>query len=213
MYLKPHYNFLEIGCGRGKICIFHSKNGGRAKGVDYSTAAIALAQRKARELAVNPSFHVLPFSAIVEKNCTYDRILASEFIEHISQSEGEQFFKIVYAALKPQGKLLIYTMPNTLQRKFGYPIVKILAFFRGISLPKQQEDTLSEHYLKYHLNEQSYFKLRKSVQSAGFGKFVIGYDFNAEIGKTKFRRFFWGLIKQSPLRHIFLTDLFLLAEK
>jgi len=211
--LQPKHSYLEIGCGRGEICIFHSLTGGNAKGVDYSSAAIALAQRKALELGAKPLFDVSSFSEINGSDYSYDRILASEFIEHISQLEGEQFLRMAYATLKPGGKLLIYTMPNTLQRKYGYPIIRMFARIRGISLPKRQEDTLSEHYLKYHLNEQNYFQLKKSARFAGFNNFVVGYDWYPDGKRARWKCIAWTIVNNTPLRHIFLANLFLLAEK
>jgi cyclopropane fatty-acyl-phospholipid synthase-like methyltransferase len=211
--LQPAHVYLEIGCGRGEVCIYHSLNGGSAKGVDYSRDAIALAQSKAIELGAMATFCVSSFSELNMPDNTYDRILASEFIEHISLSEGADFLGRVYAMLKPEGKLLVYTMPNTLQRKYGYPLIRLYARLRGVILPEKQEDTISEHYLKYHLNEQNYFKLKKLAVAAGFKKFELCYDWSPTNQSTIFRRFAWSAINLTPLKHIFLAHLVLLAEK
>jgi len=115
--------------------------------------------------------------------------------------------------LKPQGKLLVFTAPNTLQRRYGYPIQRILAALRGRYLPKQQLDTISEHYKLYHLNEQSYFSLRKFAKQAGFDKFEIGYDVDEIVDRSKLKRMLRKVIQATPLRHIFMGNLYLLAEK
>lgn len=211
--LENHHILLEYGCGRGEICIFHTKNGGKATGVDYSSDAIELAQKKAADLNISVNFLVSSFSEFPIKENSYDRILASEFIEHISKGEGADFLKIARQALKPGGKLLIFTFPNTIQRKFGYPILRIAYFIFGKNLPKTQPDTTSEHYKLYHLNEQNFFALRNSALKAGFTKFKIGYDIPYSKESGIFKNAIKKIIHHSVLRHIFFSNLYLLAEK
>ena len=211
--LKSEHRYLEIGCGRGEICIWHGLNGGNAKGIDFSTDAINLAKLKAEKLNSPAVFLEASFSELLEPNNYYDRILASEFIEHISKNEGQNFFRVAYATLKPGGLLLIYTMPNTLQRRYGYPIYRLWCILKGKRLPKKQDDTLSEHYKLYHLNEQNYFQLRRSAIDAGFSNFIIGYDNEGTKNKSYLKQLILNFIAVTPLRHLFLSNLYMLAEK
>lgn len=211
--LQSKHKLLEIGCGRGEVCIFHALKGGVAKGVDYSADAINLAREKAASLNVQIEFVESSFDGLRDPPETYDRILASEFIEHISAEEGKKFFKIAFSMLKPGGKLLVFTMPNTLQRRYGYPIQRVWAALHGKRLPKQQDDTTSEHYKFYHLNEQNYFSLKRFARQAGFKKFVIGYDGEGDHSQSKSKRLIRNIIKFTPFRHILLCNLYLLAEK
>jgi 2-polyprenyl-3-methyl-5-hydroxy-6-metoxy-1,4-benzoquinol methylase len=211
--LQPKHKLLEIGCGRGEVCILHVLRGGAAKGVDYSADAINLAREKAASLNVQVEFLESSFDGLRETSETYDRILASEFIEHISADEGAMFFQAAFSMLKPGGKLLVYTMPNTLQRRYGYPIQRLWAALHGKRLPKLQDDTTSEHYKLFHLNEQNYFSLRKFANQAGFIRFVVGYDGGTDLGQSKSKRLIRRIIKLTPLRHILLCNLYLLAEK
>lgn len=216
LQLKPEHNFLEFGCGRGEICIFHVMQGGKAKGIDFSQDAIELAKKKAEFLGIHKkvTFIVSSFMDLKDHENLYDRILASEFIEHISKDEGEEFFKLAYRLLKSGGKLLVFTHPNTLYRRYGYPIVRIVNLLRGRRLPRVMDDTTSEHYRLYHLNEQNYFSLIGLVRQAGFTKFTVGYD--EEIVDQKIhplKRFLKLIIASTPLRHLFLCNLFVLAEK
>lgn len=211
--LKKSHDYLEYGCGRGEVCIYHSLQGGDAVGVDYSEDAINLAKNKSKELKANVNFFISSFSDFNAGQNRFDRIMASEFIEHISIEEGEKFFKLAYDALKPGGKLLIYTYPNTLQRKYGYPIIRLLSLLRGKVLPKIQEDMLSEHYKLYHLNEQNYFCLYKSAKKNKFSKIKVGYDIKYYESSGVIKRKIKKLIFKSPLRHVFGNHLYLLAEK
>jgi 2-polyprenyl-3-methyl-5-hydroxy-6-metoxy-1,4-benzoquinol methylase len=211
--LLPHHKLLEFGCGRGEVCIYHALQGGEAKGVDFSGDAIKLARDKAASLNAQVDFVETSFDALNELPETYDRILASEFIEHISRQEGELFFKKAFSLLKPGGKLLIYTFPNTLHRRYGYQIRRIWSALHGRIVPKLQDDMLSEHYKLYHLNEQSYFSLNSSAVAAGFNRIVVGYDMGESERKSFFKQMIHWIIVTTPLRHLFFRNLFVLAEK
>ena len=211
--LTSDHNLLEIGCGRGEVCIFHALQGGRAKGVDFSGDVIALAREKATSLGANVDFVESSFDVLDDHKETYDRILASEFIEHISIKEAELFIKIAHSILKNGGKLLVFTFPNTLQRKYGYPIQRFFGKLFGKSLPKIQEDTTSEHYRLYHLNEQNYFSLKALAIAGGFKKIEIGYDVEKTNSNSIIKKSIVNVVNNSILRHIFLCNLYMVAEK
>lgn len=211
--LENNHKLLEVGCGRGEVCMYHVKNGGSAIGVDYSSDAIEIARNKARMLKIAVDFINCSFHEIEEPENSYDRILASEFIEHISREEGIDFLKSAYKILKPGGKLLIFTYPNTLFRKYGYPIYRIFSLLLGRRLPKVMPDTLTEHYRSYHLNEQNFRSLNSMVKIAGFKKYVINYDVDLVNRDSNVKSFIFRLISATPLRHIFFCNLYVLAEK
>ncbi len=213
--LSSEHSLLEIGCGRGEVCIYHALTGGAAKGVDYSSDAINLAKAKASSLGLSVEFVNSSFDQIRDQPDSYDRILASEFIEHISKDEGELFFKSAYSMLKPKGKLLVYTMPNTLFRRYGYPVYRFLNALRGKNLPKVMDDMVSEHYRLYHLNEQSYFTLSSFVKQAGFKKYSVGYDIRkiSDSSEAGIKRLLKSVLSKTPFRHVFLTNLYVVAEK
>ena len=203
--LRVSDKFLEIGCGRGEIVMYHGKNGGYGLGVDFSADAIALAVEKAKQLNINCDFMVTSFEDIPEKE-KFDKILASEFIEHISEYEGLLFIKKCYNLLKENGVLVIYTYPNTLQRKVGYKFIRYKSLFTSNPFPKIQDDMKDEHYKKYHLNEQSYFRLKKLLHRYPFRVIDVFYeDNNANFNpKSKILN---KLFLSTPMKHLFLTGL------
>lgn len=213
LHLAPHHKYLEFGCGRGELCMYHALRGGEATGIDYSADAINLAIKKAESIGVTVEFIVSSFADVkLEKNC-YDRILASEFIEHISAEEGKKFTKIAYDALRPGGRILIFTHPNTIQRKIGYPLIRFFKFSQGVVLPKKQADTLDDHYRLYHLNEQNYFNLKKMMLAFDFKIIDIGYDMSFDNRSGFIKKLILKIIRSTFLRHIFFTNLYVIAEK
>jgi cyclopropane fatty-acyl-phospholipid synthase-like methyltransferase len=200
-------NFLDIGCGRGEMVIYHAITGGKSTGVDFSDEAIKLAKEKARELNADCSFIVSSFEKIDEQN-KFDKIVSIDFIEHISVEEGKAFFTKCYNLLLPGGRLVMYTYPNTIRRKYGYGLIRALSIIKGKPMPKMEPDTVSDHYKQYHLNEQSYFTLKASAENAGFKKVNVQY-FDMSIKDSYLKT----LLINTPFRHLFLKGLTLIADK
>lgn len=205
--LNPGDSFLDIGCGRGELVIHHALNGGESTGVDFSPEAIKLAREKTEELQAECSFIVSSFEDI-DESAKYDKISSIDFIEHISEEEGKLFFKKCYNLLKPGGRLLIYTYPNTIRRRYGYRLIRFLSILKGKPAPKKEPDTVSSHYKQYHLNEQNYYTLRKSALIAGFRKVKVHY-FDESAGESFLKK----LTLNTPLRHLFMKGLTLVADK
>jgi cyclopropane fatty-acyl-phospholipid synthase-like methyltransferase len=198
---------LDIGCGRGEIVILHTLNGGDATGVDFSSEAIKLAQEKAKKLNADCKFIISSFDNI-EEETKYDRIVSNDFIEHISADEGYLFFKKCFNLLKPGGRLVVYTYPNTIRRKYGYKMIRLFSIIKMSPLPKREPDTISQHYKHYHLNEQSYFSLRKMAINGKFRKIRVDY-----IDQSIKESLLKSILIHTPLRHLFSKGLILIAEK
>jgi cyclopropane fatty-acyl-phospholipid synthase-like methyltransferase len=187
--------------------IFHALTGGEATGVDFSEEAIKLAQTKAKELNASCSFQVNSFEKI-DENKKYDKIVSIDFIEHISIAEGKTFFKKCYNLLKKDGRLIVYTYPNTIRRKYGYRLIRLLSIMKRKALPRQEPDTISDHYKQYHLNEQSFFTLKNSAKKAGFKNVKVQY-FDLSIKDSLIK----SVLINTAFRHLFLKGLTLIADK
>lgn len=209
--LKTSDKFLEIGCGRGEIVMYHGKTGGYGLGVDFSEDAIEVAVEKAKQLKIDCKFQVTSFENISEEK-KFDKILASEFIEHISEEESYYFVRKCYNLLNENGIFVIYTYPNTLQRSLGYKIIRLKSLFTSSPLPKIQEDMVDEHYKKYHLNEQNYFKLKKILYKLPFKEIKVFYEDNSVNFNPK-SKILNKLFLSTPLKHLFLTGLTAIAKK
>lgn len=205
--LNPSESFLDIGCGRGELVIHHALAGGKSTGVDFSPEAIKLAKEKADELQAECSFIVSSFENIDETK-KFDKLTSIDFIEHISAEEGNLFFSKCFDLLNPNGRLLVYTYPNTIRRKYGYKLIRFLSILKGRPAPKKESDTVSSHYKQYHLNEQNYYALRNSARRAGFRKVKVLY-FDESAGESFLKRLFLN----TPLRHLFMKGLTLIADK
>lgn len=205
--LNKSDSLLDIGCGRGELVIYHSLNGGNSTGVDFSDEAIKLAREKAQELGTVCTFIISSFENIDEE-VKFDRIVSIDFIEHISVEEGKVFFQKCFNLLNSNGKLIIYTFPNTIRRKYGYKLIRAFSILKRKPLPAKEPDTISDHYKQYHLNEQNYFSLKNSALKAGFNKVKVQY-FDPSTKDSVLK----SILIHTTLRHLFLKGLTLIADK
>lgn len=205
--LNSTVSLLDIGCGRGELVIYHALNGGVSLGVDFSEEAIKIAQSKADELGAHCNFRISSFEKI-EGETKFDRIVSVDFIEHISVKEGRMFFLKCNSLLNPSGRLIVYTYPNTIRRRYGYKLIRFFSFLKLRPQPGKEPDTISEHYKQYHLNEQSYFSLKRSALDAGFSQVNVQY-YDLSVKDSLFK----SLLIDTPLRHLFLKGLVLIADK
>jgi len=205
--LNKSNSLLDIGCGRGEIVIYHALNGGKATGADFSDEAISLASAKAEELQASCSFIVSSFENLDETG-KYDRIIALDFIEHISTDESALFFRKCVSLLNPGGKLLVFTYPNTIRRRYGYTLIRLLSFIKMKPLPARESDTVSEHYRQYHLNEQNYFTLLRQAKNNGCSKVKVDY-YDPTVKESLLKK----VLLKTPARHLFLKGLTLIAQK
>jgi 2-polyprenyl-3-methyl-5-hydroxy-6-metoxy-1,4-benzoquinol methylase len=105
----PGASILDLGCGAGRFVKWLSQKGySRLAGVDRSPEQIM----QARAAAPAAELYELDlFSFLQGKQAQYDLIAALDVIEHMDKAQVLEFLRLVFAALKPGGRLLLQT-PN-----------------------------------------------------------------------------------------------------
>lgn len=103
---------LEMGCGKGRNCIYLSEKGLEMTGFDFSKNAILEAKKRAFQKNINISF--------LEQDATFPWLFCDNTFDvgfdcfastDISSSEGRQFAQAEFLrVLKPKGLLFIYTL-------------------------------------------------------------------------------------------------------
>lgn len=155
---------LDLGCGRGELVLHSALKGALVKGVDYSSAALALAKKiipsRLKDKAV---FEVKDLKRLSEPDDFYDVIFLTDVVEHLYQWELEVLFGILYRILKPEGRVVIHTSPNRLLYDFTLPLFN---FWSGSRKVLQEIRTPYEKLM--HVNEQSVFGLRFLLRKKSF---------------------------------------------
>lgn len=160
--VQPGMSILDIGCGRGEVPIKCSQAGAsRAVGLDYAHVSMESARQNIQEMGLDPTqlrslsltcadAKLLPFN-----DCSFDRVFMLDIVEHLHEWELQHVWEQVWRVLKPEGLLIIHTLPNRWAIHYGYPAARWL--IRG--LPGQALDKRDI----FHVNEQSVTSLARSL--------------------------------------------------
>ncbi len=226
--LSPGMHVLDIGCGRGEVVFYCARLGCQATGVDFSKEVISIANKAMRNLGSNitslVTFILGDITKIQAEPESFDRIFLLDIVEHLHDWQLFSLYKTLYRLLKPDGYLVIHTLPNRW-------IFKSYGFIR-LFLPWLKENPRGEFEKVFHVNEQSCVSLRKSLNECGFYCAVRaeqGFLAQAEWykdtifgdGRDKFYKLLRNpvvkllvnLTSATPLRLFLTNDLYAVAAK
>jgi ubiquinone/menaquinone biosynthesis C-methylase UbiE len=128
--VKARTKVLDIGCGRGEVTFHCAYLGAEAHGINYSAAALQIANSIRAELIDIPTKDVhlyqanacsLPFA-----NRSFDIVFMLDIVEHLYPKELNQTLQEAHRVLKENGKLIVHTMPNIWYYRLGYPFYRFL---------------------------------------------------------------------------------------
>jgi len=103
---------LEVGCASGHLLRVLAADGARAKGIELSEYAAALARRDGLDVTTGS----IEDFARVRHGCA-DILVALEVIEHVSSPRS--FLQQAFRLLRPGGVLLVSTPNYACSRRFG----------------------------------------------------------------------------------------------
>jgi len=96
---------LEVGCGSGGLLAYLVRRGfSHALGVDISAEQIALARRRGVDAEQHDALEFLK-----ARSARFDAIIAVDVLEHFTRDELADLMARIFAALKPNGRLLVQT--------------------------------------------------------------------------------------------------------
>jgi len=167
--IHPGHMVLDVGCGRGEVLIQAARLGATALGVDYSAAGVEIAHGAlaAQRIAMPAAVYRADAKALPFPTASFDRAFLLDLVEHLYPWELERTLAEVRRVLKPGGRCIIHTMPNLCYYRCGYPVYRFVQRLRGEHLPADPRQRFRYH-AAMHVNEQDLFRLRRSLQQAGF---------------------------------------------
>lgn len=222
---------LDAGCGKGELMYFCKRKGYEVFGVDYSKAAVKMSKD-----LLKLKFDNFEESNIVQSDVRsipfpsnyFDVVVSTDLIEHLDDNEAAvAFIDEIYRALKPGGVFYLHTAPNKLyvdyfqtfyQRYVDFALLHIFNLF----LPKKRVDVSMEVRSEYnkivHVNEQTFFSLRKNLKKSKFNKFtvdVIANPFSFNLWKLPFyvASYLFPFSKVFPLNIFLGNHLYFKARK
>jgi ubiquinone/menaquinone biosynthesis C-methylase UbiE len=107
--LEAGQSALDVGCGTGALAIVAKGfvgAGGQVTGVDPSPEMVARATRKAVKAGVDVRFDVGTIEALPFPDGTYDTVLSSLMLHHLTQEGRQKGIEEIARVVKPGGRFL-----------------------------------------------------------------------------------------------------------
>lgn len=133
---KPGERILDIGCGVGTFAYRCARAGAHSIGIDYSTESIKAARALSAKYGAgeNSGFVVADCKAVPFGDLYFDKIIAADFIEHITDEDKSKMLGEIKRLLKPGGIAVIFT-PNGVREKIGGIYGKLRHALFGKKIP------------------------------------------------------------------------------
>ena len=111
---------LDAGCGVGTFAFHCARHNLFSIGIDYSLESVKMATVLCDRFGVRDKAKFIVGNSLdfPFKDGYFDKIIAADFIEHITRQEKRRFLKEAHRALKPGGKMVVFT-PNGTREKIG----------------------------------------------------------------------------------------------
>jgi len=179
---------LDVGFGRGELVIQPAMRGAEAWGIDYSAAAVAIAEGALSDAAPDTRarmhFAEMDVTSLRFPDGFFDVVFMMDVVEHLYPHELRAALTEVRRVMRRGGTLVLHTSPNRVFERFVYPTLSrhVNGWFLAAAKYFGRRDTLfnemmlptgpgfphGEYERAMHINEQSAGGLRRSLARAGF---------------------------------------------
>jgi ubiquinone/menaquinone biosynthesis C-methylase UbiE len=192
--IEPGTKVLDIGCGRGEMVFFAALGGAEAVGIDYSKDAIGLAnlakKKQSKTIQANTKFLLMDAKKLAFADSYFDLVILTDVVEHLYPKELDLTFKEIKRVLKNKGKVIIHTAPNKtfidyFYKFYCYPVSTIIVLvwrlLTGKKYPNiaKTSDLRTDSHAIMHINEPTYFSLRKYFKKYNFTGKIISTNVTA----------------------------------
>lgn len=165
--VQPGMSVLDIGCGRGEVMLkCRSRGAASVIGIDYATVPLRVAHDnlEAMGLHVNSDRSTIGLDradvkALPFADEAFDRIFMLDVVEHLYEWELQMVWREVQRLLKPDGLLIIHTLPNRWAMDYGYRMIN--------SVIPGLPTTVADKRDIFHVNEQSVISMARSLRRGG----------------------------------------------
>jgi demethylmenaquinone methyltransferase/2-methoxy-6-polyprenyl-1,4-benzoquinol methylase len=108
--IKPGDNVLEVGCGTGTLTLAAKRKAGpsgKVCGIDIIPGMIERSRQKAARAGLDVDFGPGSIEAIPFPDNTFDAVMCSFMIFHMSDEVRRRGIAEIHRVLKPEGRLLV----------------------------------------------------------------------------------------------------------
>ena len=112
-----HGHALDLGCGTGTHSIYLARHGFTVVGVDFSSKAIDLARRKARQAGINVDFQFGDVTQLAHLHGPFDISLDVGCFHGLSEAERKRYVENLAHLTRPGSVFLLWAVEE--QSHFG----------------------------------------------------------------------------------------------
>lgn len=208
--LQPGEAVLDLGTGRGELLVAAVQRGAsRAVGVEYSSAAVALAQQTLDRAALAGQAQVIHADAreLPVPDASFDLVTLLDVVEHLADDELTAALREARRALRPGGRIFVHTFPTRTLYEVTYRLQRASRPGRRELWPKNPRNQLER---TMHINEQSLRSLRSALRTAGFGHVKVStgaWIYTDFVPDAAAKRVYHRLARFPYLRRLAVADL------
>jgi 2-polyprenyl-3-methyl-5-hydroxy-6-metoxy-1,4-benzoquinol methylase len=168
-WLKPGGRHLDIGAGEGHIADLLIAAG-------FPTAILEAAPERLIEIRAKldgkPGFLGAIDDIAADAAHTFDVVLATEVIEHVTETAMASFFEMIGKALKPGGRLILTTPNNeTLESMLVYSPLARVIFHRWQHLRSHDGEALCALLSRFGFEAEAVHEIDLASLAAGASPF------------------------------------------
>lgn len=164
---------VDIGTGRGELLALAMHSGaGRAIGLEYSEAAVALAHETLRAHEVDAEVLLADARAVPLEDDSADLVTMLDVVEHLTPDELHRALCEAHRILKPGGRFIAHTFPNRLIYDVTYRLQRLAVPGRARRWPKEPRGEVEK---SMHVGEQTQRSLGRALRAAGFDRVDVDF--------------------------------------
>lgn len=225
--ITPEDRVLDVGCGRGEIVFQSAARGARATGIDFSEAAIEIANETRSKHSSDIQDRVTFIKGNAESLPFEDRSFTKAFlldvVEHLEKHELLRVLREAARVLRDDGTLIVHTTENRWNNTYGYWLLRAVSRILRREPPKQPavdnyqqvraDPDLDERKVLIHINEQSVVSLKVALRRAGFASrvWLIEPDLNLGSERGTGNRLKRTIFRLGHLKLLYGNHIFALA--
>lgn len=182
--IKPGIKVLDIGCADGAMMVYSGLLGAEVYGIDLSPEWIEKANKYLKKYNIKGKAILGDAKKIGFPDNYFDKVVSSDFFEHLSYEDSLLVLKELKRVLKPGGMLFIKT-PNLTYLRFSKIFKQALRLIKfgnpfDVVIPHTAGDN------PQHIGLKTRRELIRLIKLAGFMNFRFFYGTNSKVERLSY---------------------------